>query len=368
MSPAPVLLPWLVEPLATGLDLRAHALLVHGPGGVGQFEFGVALATGWLCEARAGRPSACGHCVGCRLMAAHMHPDFHLLLPDAQREVLGWRSGEEGASGEGGDGGEGGARTAKSKAKPSKEIRVEAVRAAIEWGLKTSSRGGAKVILIHPAQAMNRVTANALLKTLEEPAGRLRLVLTAHDPEALLPTVRSRCQRIALMLPAPEQSLAWLAQQGVARPEVLLMAAGGQPLEALAMQADGIDSGRWEQVPAAVRHGQAGVFTDWSLPRQVDALQKLCHDLMCQRAAAAPRYFAPALLAPLMTAPSLQWSALAQWSAELAQAARHDEHPWHAGLRSEALVGQGARLWQTPRLSAARVGGLPGVLATLGPP
>ena len=365
-SVAPVLLPWLVEPLATSLELRAHALMLHGPGGVGQFELGVALATGWLCEARSGRTSACGQCIGCRLMAAHMHPDFHLLLPDAQREVLGWKSGEEGASGEGGEGSEGGAKVTKSKAKPSKEIRVEAVRAAIEWGLKTSSRGGAKVILIHPAQAMNRVTANALLKTLEEPAGRLRLVLTARDPEALLPTVRSRCQRIALTLPASEQSLAWLAQQGVVRPEVLLMAAGGQPLEAMALQADGIDSGRWEQVPAAVRHGHAGTFADWSLPRQVDALQKLCHDLMCQRAEAAPRYFAAALLAPLMAASGPQWSTLAQWAVDLEQAARHDEHPWHPGLRSEALVGQAARLWQTPRLSAARVGGLAEALDTLG--
>jgi DNA polymerase-3 subunit delta' len=44
-----------------------------------------------------------------------------------------------------------------------------------------------------------------------------------------------------------------------------------------------------------------------------------------------------------------QWPALATWAQELTRAARHDEHPWHAGLRCEALVGQGARLWQTPR-------------------
>ena len=100
------------------------------------------------------------------------------------------------------------ARAPRSKAKPSKEIRVDAVRAAIEWGQKTSSRGGAKVILIHPAQAMNPTAANALLKTLEEPAGPLRLVLTTNDPEALLPTVRSRCQRLRLDLPPAAQALA----------------------------------------------------------------------------------------------------------------------------------------------------------------
>jgi len=362
MSATASLLPWLVDPLAQGLERQAHALLLHGPGGVGQFELGLALATGWLCEARAGRPRACAECTGCRLMAAHMHPDFHLLLPDALREGLGWAAPEQGADGEDGS------KAAKTKAKPSREIRVEAVRMAIEWGLKTSSRGGVKVILIHPAQTMNLVAANALLKTLEEPAGRLRLVLTAQDPEALLPTVRSRCQRLALPLPEREPALAWLVAQGVNRPEVLLSATGGQPLEALALLADGIDSAAWERVPDAVRRGQAGLFSSWALARQVDALQKLCHDLMCLRAGAAPRYFDAMLLAPLATGNGPSWQALTQWATDLTQAARHDEHPWHAGLRSEALVGQGARLWQTPRSPRAQAGGLAAALDTLGTP
>jgi DNA polymerase-3 subunit delta' len=345
MSQAPVLLPWLAAPLAQGLALRAHALLLHGPGAVGQFELGLALATGWLCEAERGDARPCGVCPSCRLMAAHMHPDFHLLLPEALREPLGWGALAE--SGEGGDGEATG--KAKNKAKPSKEIRVEAVRAAIEWGQKTSSRGRAKVILIHPAQAMNLIAANALLKTLEEPAGQLRLVLTAHDPEALLPTVRSRCQRLHLALPPASLATAWLAGQGIQRPEVLLAASGGQVLEATAMAAEGIDSERWERVPVAVQRGLAAPLADWPLARLVDALQKLCHDLMCLRAQAAPRYFSAAVLAPLMQPRGPQWPALTAWAQELTRAARHDEHPWHAGLRCEALVGQGARLWQTPR-------------------
>ncbi len=203
--------------------------------------------------------------------------------------------------------------------------------------------------LIHPAQAMNLTAANALLKTLEEPAGRLRLVLTTHDPEVLLPTVRSRCQRLRLDLPPPAQALDWLAAQQVVRPEILLAAAGGQPLDAAAMAVDGIDSDAWERLPAAVRRGQAALVADWPLARLVDALQKLCHDLMCLRAQVAPRYFGAVTLQPLMQAGEPSWTALAAWAGELALAARHEEHPWHAGLRSEALVGQGARLWQTPR-------------------
>lgn len=351
MSEGPAGLPWLAAPLARGLALRAHALLLHGPAGVGQFELGLALATGWLCEADSAAVRPCSQCASCRLMAAHMHPDFHLLLPDALREPLGWGAAEEGADSDNG------AKAGKSKAKPSKEIRVEAVRAAIDWGHKTTSRGRAKVIVIHPAQAMNLIAANALLKTLEEPAGQLRLVLTAHDPEALLPTVRSRCQRLRLDLPPALQALAWLSAQDVARPEVLLAASGGQPLEALALAADGIAGDDWERLPGALRRGQAEALAGWPLARLVDGLQKLCHDLMCLRAGAAPRYFAPGVLAPLTHSGGPHWPALGQWARDLTLAARHEEHPWHGGLRTEALVGQGARLWQTPRSPATAAAG-----------
>ena len=343
------LLPWLVEPLARGLSLRAHALLLHGPAGVGQFELGLALASGWLCEAPSDAPRPCGRCASCSLMAAHSHPDFLVLLPDALRARLGWGAVDEGDD------------NAKStKAKPSKEIRIEAVRSAIDWGHRTTSRGRTKVLLIHPSQAMNLIAANALLKTLEEPAGRLRLIMTADDPEALLPTVRSRCQRLRLVLPPGGQALDWLTERGVVRAAVMLAAAGGQPFEALALAGEGIDSDTWERLPGAIKHGQAAVVSDWPLARLVDAMQKLCHDLMCLAAGAAPRYFSPAVLKPLMLPRSGQaapeWSALARWSADLVLAARHEEHPWHSALRVEALVGQGARLWQTPRSPATTAG------------
>ena len=177
-------------------------------------------------------------------------------------------------------------------------------------------------------------------------------MLTAHDPETLLPTVRSRCQRLHVATPPKTLALDWLSGPGVTRPEVLLAAAGGHALEAIAMARDGVDSDAWERVPGAVRRGHAAAVAAWPLARLVDALQKLCHDLMCLRAGAAPRYFDAAALAPLMQlkAPSApRWTGLAEWAQELVQAARHDEHPWHAGLRSEALIGQGTRLWQTAR-------------------
>lgn len=340
MSDGPGLLPWLKAPLAAGLASRGHALMLHGPGGVGQFELGLALAAVWLCEAQDRGAQACGECSSCHLMAARAHPDFHLLLPAALREPLGWSAPDDGDEA---------AKSGKTKAKPSKEIRIGEVLAAIDWCHVTSSRGRAKVLLIHPAQAMNLIAANALLKTIEEPARGLRIVLTAQDEEALLPTLRSRCQRVRLALPPAPQALAWLAEQGVAQPEVLLAASGGQPLDAHAMAADGVDSAAWERLPAAVRRGAAAGLSDWPLPRLIDGMQKLCHDLMCVRAGAAPRHFSSATLAPLSQQGGPDWLALAEWARDLTHAARHDEHAWHAGLRSEALVGQGAALWQRPR-------------------
>ncbi len=343
---------WLDAPLARGLSMRGHALLLHAPGALGQFDLALALARAWLCETPAdGR--ACGQCSACRLMNAHSHPDLHLLLPEALRSPLGWSGSDD----EAGDDGEG-----KSKAKPSREIKIKALRAAIDWSQRTSARGGAKVLVIHPAPAMNAVTANALLKTLEEPPGRLRLLLTADDPEALLPTVRSRCQRLPIAMPTTAEGCAWLAGQDVADAEVLLAAAGGQAQAALALHEEGVSAMAWSQVPDVVRRGHAGAVSAWPVARVVDALHKLCHDLLTLRAGGTPRFFTPAALVPA-TRPALPpLAALAAWQSELLRAARHDEHPWHAPLRVEALVAQAAALWQTARVAAP---GRDGALATL---
>jgi DNA polymerase-3 subunit delta' len=321
-------LPWLAEPLARAIaQQRAHATLVHGPVGVGQFVFAVALASAWLCEADSARP--CGRCASCRLMAAQAHPDFSLLVPDALREPLGWPLPDTDISAE------------RKEKKPSREIRVDAVRAAIDWGQRTSTRGGAKVVLLHPAEAINPVAANALLKTLEEPPGTLRLILGAGDPASLLPTVRSRCQHIALTAPPHDAALAWLQAQGVQGADTLLSAAGGQPLLAQAFAADGLSAELWRDLPRLVRQGQAGPLLGLPMPRLIDALQRLCHDLSLQAQGAATRYFDADALPP-----GADPVALAGWASELQRAARHDEHPWNAGLLAEALLLGGRKAWQ----------------------
>jgi DNA polymerase-3 subunit delta' len=344
---------WLDQPLARGLSMRAHALLLHAPGALGQFDLALGLSRAWLCETPA-NARACGQCTACRLMKGHSHPDFHLLLPESLRASLGWGNNDAEAS----EDGEG-----KSKAKPSREIRIDALRAAIDWSQRTSARGGAKVLVIHPAEAMNPVTANALLKTLEEPPGRLRLLLTAADPEGLLPTLRSRCQRLPIEPPSAAEGSAWLAGQGVPDPDLLLAASGGQVQAALALHKEGVSGAAWSQLPDAVRRGRASALAAWPVPRLVDALHKLCHDLLCLAAGAAPRFFSAEALAPATRTALPPLAALLAWQKELLRAARHDEHPWHASLRVEALVAQAAALWQTARPAPPTRGGAVATLA-----
>jgi DNA polymerase-3 subunit delta' len=327
-------LPWLTAPLERALlELRGHATLLHGAVGAGLFELAMCLAQGWLCEARNGQGRPCGRCPSCHLVHARTHPDLMVLVPDALRNRLGWSVEADEAADE--DAG------TKARARPSREIRVEAVRNAIAFAQQSSSRGQGKAIVIHPADAMNVVSSNALLKTLEEPPGSLRLVLTTGAAQALLPTLRSRCQALRLDAPPAADAVSWLAGQGVPEPGQMLAAMGGQPLTVLDWLADGGTPKDWARVPLLVaRQGDPGPLTGWPLPRAIDALLKLCLDAAAVTFSAAPRYF-PAGAVPA----GASLPALAAWGRELTRVARHDEHPWNAALLVESLVTQGRRCW-----------------------
>jgi DNA polymerase-3 subunit delta' len=279
-----------------------------------------------------------------------LHPDLHRLLPaDLRRE---WGLAAEGANGDGGDGDggdAGGGGGAKSKRKPSRQIRIGEVRAALDWIVTTSSRGRAKVVLIHPAEAMNPQAANALLKTLEEPPQGARLLLTTAEPALLLPTVRSRCQMLRLAPPTADEATRWLQAQGVSEPAAglatLLAACSQHPLDVQRLLAEGIDGARGSGVPRAVL-GQGGAggataFSGWPAARVLDALQKLCHDGMALAGGAAPRFFAAAQLPRPAGMP-----ALAEWSRELSRMARQIDHPWNEGLWVDAALERARAAWR----------------------
>lgn len=331
----PSTLPWLAPVIDQALSMgKAHALLLHGAAGDGLFEAAQAITQAWLCEAQApGSGRACGQCTGCRSVAAGSHADLHRLFPEELRQQLAPAGATDG---DGGDA-EGGSKTRR---KPSRQIRVDEVRAAIDWIVTTSSRGGAKVVLVHPAEAMNVQAANALLKTLEEPPRGARLLLTASEPGHLLPTVRSRCQVVRLQPPERAVALHWLQGQGLAQAEVLLAASSNRPLDALALAAAGVDAARWLAIPAAVLNRQAAVFSGWASVRVLDALQKLCHDGLALAAGGQARFFS---LEALPRPKSLQ--ALAAWSRALSDLSRRIDHPWNEGLLLESLLLQAHAAW-----------------------
>jgi len=331
-APAP-LAPWLAVQRQELLAQRGHAWLLQGPSGLGQFSLGMALVRAWLCEAP-GEHGACGHCRSCHAIGVHAHADLCVLMPETAMLALGWPLPEKAQ-----------AEIDDKKRKPSKDIRVDAMRDAVEFCQRTSARGRGKAVLVYPAEQMNAITANALLKTLEEPPGDVRFVLATEAVHQLLPTIRSRCLSHTMRWPEEPVMLQWLQQQGLGEEvaRAWLRAAGGRPDDALQLARSGRDVAAWSRLPKALAKGDVTALADMAPPVVVESLQKLCHDLMRVASGAAPRYFQAQDLPP---APSQML--LARWAKSLAQEARTADHPFNAGLMVEALVAQ-ARTVLHPR-------------------
>jgi len=221
-----------------------HALLLSGAPGLGKYAFARAVAQRALCHAAA---APCGVCPACRQFTAGSHPDYFELGVEEDK----------------------------------KDIAIDQVRELIgQLALTASGTERWKVAVLAPAERLNRASANALLKTLEEPAPRTLLILVTSQPSRLLPTLRSRCQQMAFPVPEATAASAWLAGQGGKQPwPVLLRLAGGAPLAALelagsplaaarpqlARQLAGIETGREDPVALAaewLKLGAAGVL-DW---------------------------------------------------------------------------------------------------------
>lgn len=324
LSPAP----WIAAQATTLLAQRGHAWLLAGPSGLGQYRLALELVRAWLCE----QPTphgACGLCGSCHAIEVRTHADLCVLMPEAVMLELGWPLGEKAQS-----------DLDDKKRKPSKEIRVDAMRDAVEFSQRTSARGRGKAVLVFPAERMNNVTANALLKTLEEPPGDVKFVLASEAAHQLLPTIRSRCLGHSMVWPDTAAALAWLEGQGVATAQatVMLRAAGGRPDDALQFAqsgATGRNAQAWVKLPQAMARGEISALKDWSPAQAVDALHKLCHDMLALQSGAAPRFFEAH---DLPTGGSL--NALTAWSKALGNTMRTVEHPFNAGLMLEALVSQ----------------------------
>jgi DNA polymerase-3 subunit delta' len=317
--------PWIATQTAQLLAQRGHAWLLVGPSGLGQYSLAMELARAWLCE-HPGAQGACGACGSCHAIDVRTHADLSVLMPETTLLDRGWPLAEKAQS-----------EIDEKKRKASREIRVDAMRVAVEFCQRTSARGRGKVVLVFPAEQMNTITANALLKTLEEPPGDVKFVLATESAHQLLPTIRSRCLGHVMHWPGEQEGLEWLQAQGVALPQarLLLKASGGRPDDAMAFFNAGGDATQWAALPKAMAHGETTFFRDWTTNQVVDALQKVCHDALAVKAGASPRFFETS---DLPTGAVVH--ALSEWGRSLAKTRRTMDHPLNAGLMHEALVAQ----------------------------
>ena len=268
-----------------------HALLFSGQKAIGKRALAQAFAESLLCErVSPEQRTACGQCPACTWLAQGNHPDFRLLQPDALVEED--EKGETEGKGEG-------------KKKPSQQITIDQVRALDDFLHVGTHRQGARIVLIHPAEAMNRATANALLKSLEEPSVSTLFILVSNEPERLLPTIRSRCQVQSIPLPSAERAGQWLDAQGVADAGQWLALAGGAPLLALdlaqsderqlldALLVELLRAPRLDplQAAAALDRAVKAEKRPAALKRVIEWAQKWLADLALASHAQPPRFF-----------------------------------------------------------------------------
>jgi DNA polymerase-3 subunit delta' len=272
-------LPWHQEEfsrLAAARERPPHALLISGRAGTGKLLFAQALAQALLCESPDDAGMPCERCASCGWMRWFGHPDFRLLEP------AGATVGDE-------------EMPAGERKKPSPHITIEQVREITDFINISSHRNGYRIILIHPAEAMNPNAANALLKGLEEAPAGVCFVLVTHRVRYLLPTVRSRCRLLALPAPAPDQAERWLSEQGVKDSALALAHTGHAPLLAQRLAREDY----WEQRKLLL--GQVADLTidplqlaerikDFAVADVVEWLQKWTFDLALCGYAGSVRY------------------------------------------------------------------------------
>jgi DNA polymerase-3 subunit delta' len=215
----------------------AHAYLFAGPAGVGRATTAVALFAAANCQDPSGG-RACGACGSCRRVAAGTHEDLMVLAPPS--------------------------------AARSSQIKVEAVREAIRATGFAPFAGGMRLILIKQAGHLNPASANALLKTLEEPPPNNILVLTVSDPKELLPTLVSRCRKVNFLPLTADEIEAELTRRGEAPQEARLKAglAGGSLGRALELDTTALRRDL-ERFLARLEGDGGGVLEDWAFAEEL---------------------------------------------------------------------------------------------------
>lgn len=222
--------PWHIqnwEHLQRRMRKLPHALLFYAPAGTGVESFAEAFAKAMLCENRTPDGYACHSCQACRWFDLYAHPDYRLILPESLEMSRGIHNDE------GGDSSDDEPEVGKKSREPSKKIGIDKIRSLVDFINISTHRGGLRIILLYPAEAMTTESANAILKMLEEPPEKTLFILVTNHLDALLPTIVSRCAKQGFSMPETSLALTWLKEQGIDDAESWLAEQGGAPLLAL---------------------------------------------------------------------------------------------------------------------------------------
>lgn len=301
-----------------------HAVLLSGPQGTGKLDFALQLAQSLLCETPHADYAPCGSCPSCTWFASGSHPDFREITPRSDDDKEDEKP--------------------DAKKRVVQQINIKQVRELTDFVNLSSHRQGYRVTLLHPAEVLNHAAANALLKTLEEPAPGAVFILVTHQLSRVLPTIRSRCRLFPLPTPDQAQAAAWLAEQQVADAPLWLARAGNLPLAAKAL-ADNEHLPAWQTLLEALAAPrgfdvlkQAEALHKLELPMVVGWLQKWAYDLLSLKLAQQVRYHPDLQSALQQQAQKLPLDGLLAWQKQLNLAQRSAHHPLNTKLAIEQLL------------------------------
>lgn len=314
-----------------------HALLLQGRAGTGKAQFASFLAQSLLCDTRSVNDFACGICHSCGWFQQGNHPDFRLL--ETEDVVDGETDGNEGQE-----------STKNTKSRKKGQIAVHQVRALGDFFGLSTHRQGLRIVLISPAESLNPAAANALLKMLEEPPPATLFILVSHQPQRLLPTIRSRCNKIVMRTPDKSMAEAWLTTQGVQDAAQRLAYAGGSPLAALV--ADEEMEGRRQTLFGLLSQGRkldpiavAALCSKDGMTDIILALQKWVYDLLRTKLVGDVRYHPLSVVSMQALAKSVDLSRLLGFQRALGEAQKLAQHPLNMELQLESLLIQYTRMF-----------------------
>ena len=238
-----------------------HALLFTGPRGCGKHTMARMIAQSVVCS---GLQKPCDSCPACKRFLAGTHPNVKIVEPEK------------------------------------KTIGVDEIRNLIDSLALKPYEGGKHIVMIDQAEKMTPNAQNALLKTLESPAGEALFILISDSPEALLNTVVSRCQTVRFHALSPEECCMALQKRGIERERSQYLAglAQGSVGQALEMDADSDWLNLREQVlksldmlrdPASVSGAAVPLEQEKGIEKDIlDIMELWARDLMAVQSGRPP--------------------------------------------------------------------------------